>query len=224
MRRSESGNAIVFILIGIALFAALAATFMRGSQQGQGNLTTQQAKLIATQLISHGRSLEQGINKMRQKGCSETQISVSGGYFAAYSEANAPSDYSCHLFRPEGGGATSLTTAELPPTKNNDASSFRYRITALNQIQTTPSTKSDLIVHISVNDAICKSINVILGFGDTIPDDPNGVASVPFSGLYYDSAPASVSAPAGTAGCVHVTKIGSTTLDENHFFYALLAR
>lgn len=74
MHNPRSGNVVVFVLIAVMLFAALAYTFMRGSREGTGNLTTQQAKIAAQEVMSFGTELERTVNKLRQRGCSETQF------------------------------------------------------------------------------------------------------------------------------------------------------
>ncbi len=107
-RHSQSGNAVVVILIGIALFGALAFTFMQGSKSGQGNLTSQQAKIAAQELLDFFTAVDRAANKLRQKGCSENDISFSSpkdtGVFITFnSSATAPVDKSCHVFDENGG-------------------------------------------------------------------------------------------------------------------------
>lgn len=110
MRASERGNAIIFILIAIALFAALSYTFMRSSQKGQGNLTAGQAKLAAQEILSYGVNVQRAVEKLLARGCSETQISFENiyDYNSDHVNPNAPPSKECHVFDPAGGGVTPL--------------------------------------------------------------------------------------------------------------------
>ena len=69
-KNSQAGNAIIYILIAIALFAALAYVFMRGARTGQGNLTMNQAKLGAQEIVAKANAFElysSGLHDWRMK-------------------------------------------------------------------------------------------------------------------------------------------------------------
>lgn len=106
-RAQQKGNAVLIILIGVALFAALVYTFMRGSQQGSTGMSKQQARILATEILDYSRAVERGLNRLRSKReCSEKQISFddSDSTTSGYENPYAPADKSYHLFFPEGGG------------------------------------------------------------------------------------------------------------------------
>lgn len=113
MRSSQRGNAMVYILVGIVLFAALAYTLMRGSNSGQGNMSAQQAKIQSSEIMNYAQSVENAIDTLRRKGCSENELSFDYDIpgTTGYENPNSPPDYSCHVFRPEGG---SITYKESP--------------------------------------------------------------------------------------------------------------
>lgn len=105
--KHEKGNVFVFILLGIFLFGALIFTFTRSGQQGNSALTKQQAKLAAQDILNTSRLIEQGLQKLLAKGCSEKQISFFSPANLWYSVGNnlsAPADRSCHLFDNAGAG------------------------------------------------------------------------------------------------------------------------
>ncbi len=104
-KNAQRGNAVVVILIAIALFSALAFTFMRGAKTGQGNLTAGQAKTAATEIVQYGSAVEKTVNKLMSKQCSENQLTVQNASLAGYTNANAPVDASCHIYG-VGGGLT----------------------------------------------------------------------------------------------------------------------
>ena len=107
MRSSERGNAVIFILVALALFAALAYTFMRSAQTGQGNMTAGQTKLAAQEIINHANSVAKTIDRLRQRGCSETELSLENVYDTAYHiYPAAPTQ--CRVYDPAGGNLTPL--------------------------------------------------------------------------------------------------------------------
>ncbi|MFA5593351.1 MAG: hypothetical protein WC989_08575 [Micavibrio sp.] len=107
--RSEAGNVVIFILIGIGLFAALAYTFMRGGAPGQKQLTSNQARMAAQELVSFFNAVDKAANKLRSRGCSESDISFSNPndkdtFIALNDSPTAPADKSCHIFDAAGAG------------------------------------------------------------------------------------------------------------------------
>jgi hypothetical protein len=111
-KKSQSGNAVIIVLVAIALFAALAYTFTRGAQTGQGNISAGQARIGAQEILSYSSLIERRIANLLSKGCSEQMLSFANTLyrlqnntliFAAGHNANAPSDFSCDLFATNGG-------------------------------------------------------------------------------------------------------------------------
>lgn len=173
MHNRQSGNAIVFILLGIALFAALAHTFMRGSQTGQGNLTAHQSQLAAQELASFFNNINQGFQKLRQRGCSETDISFANtvdtdvATISINSPASAPTDKSCNIFDPAGAGINySINPADyqvspdiIPAGEHKGQMQFRFASASTIGVGTS---ENDLMVHFNyIRPDICKAYNRI---------------------------------------------------------------
>ena len=113
----QNGNAVIFVLLGIVLFGLLSYTLINSAKMGQGNLTKHQANLAAQEIIAYAQVVEQAYNKLRQRGCSETEISfysdaITYGTFRKnlYNHPQAPTDRRCHIFYPEGGNITYIQT------------------------------------------------------------------------------------------------------------------
>jgi hypothetical protein len=100
---NSKGSAVVFILLAVALFAAMIMFFTRSSNQGTGNLDTQKANIIANDVISYSHELQRTIDKLRQKGCSESELSFENTEISGFTNSNSPSDKSCHIFDAAGG-------------------------------------------------------------------------------------------------------------------------
>lgn len=99
----QSGNVFIIILIGIFLFSALMYTFSKSANQSTGNVTKQQAKIIAQEIISYASLVEGAVDRIRRNGCSETEISFDNAVVAGYSNPDSPPDKHCNIFEPEGG-------------------------------------------------------------------------------------------------------------------------
>ncbi len=100
---SQSGNAFVFVLLGVALFAALGYVFSRGMNQASGNLTRQQLYAYTSDIFSYSQQIESAVNLLRRNGCSESDLNFENPTVAGYVNPSAPVDNSCDVFHEEGG-------------------------------------------------------------------------------------------------------------------------
>ena len=158
---NSRGSALFIILIGVALFAALGyavSNMMQGGTSGT-NIAEEQSKLYASEIIDYGRAMRETIQGMRiSNGCADNEISFENDVVSGYENTNAPSDFSCHVFRAEGGGANWIKAPSIF-TDGTDYV-FEYRVVA--DIGTTSSGASELILGLqNVNYNICKQINKI---------------------------------------------------------------
>lgn len=118
-RFRESGNVFVIILVAVALFTLLMFTFTRTGSQGTGNLTKQQSRIAAQEILNYARLIESSVDKLRLNGCSESEISFENSIEAGYVNAGAPGDNSCDIFH-EDGGRLEWTTASNYTTDNSE--------------------------------------------------------------------------------------------------------
>ena len=105
---NERGSAIIWILIMVALFAALNYAVSRGSRSGGATISKEQAAVAATEIIDYARLVKQTVQTLQINGCSDTEISFENTKVAGYTNPNAPSDNSCHIFDLAGGGINYL--------------------------------------------------------------------------------------------------------------------
>ena len=95
----QSGNVFIIILIGVLLFAALLYTFSRSLQTSGGNISSQQAEIAGQEILNYSRMLEEAVNRVRQNGCSENEISFeTSDQPSKYNNLNSPTDNSCHIY------------------------------------------------------------------------------------------------------------------------------
>ncbi len=206
---SRSGNAIIFVLVGVALFGALAYTFMRGAKSGSGNLTAQQARMAAQELADFFSTLDRAIQKLRLKGCSENDISFAssndtGAYVTDNDSTTAPPDKSCHVFDPNGGGMTldlDLEKYQVPVNQIN--ASFQYQYgqilfrRLLSSVVGIGTSSNDYMVHFNfIQPEICNAYNALVGVTvDLTVSDTGNVSGDTVAAL---AGKGSVCYPAGT--------------------------
>jgi len=152
----QSGNVFVIILIGVVLFGALLYTFTRTAQTSAGNLTAQQAEIAAQEILNYARLLEGAVDRVRQNGCAESEISFENPITVGkYSNTNAPADNSCHIFEPEGGGLTWQDSPHGTPYIFN-----AYCISGIGGLATCADADLDLLFFlVDVDMAICLEVN-----------------------------------------------------------------
>lgn len=216
----ESGNAFMMVLIGIVLFAALAFTFTRSGRQGVSNVSTQEASLIAGDVISYGQAIERGVNRMRVKGVSESDIDFVGAN-GAYDNASCTED-KCEVFN--AGGGQQVWQPVVTKANNGDAWIFTGDVSVANLGQDDGTAKSSELIAFmpNVHSAICMEINRKLGVDNPADAPPAATGAVNFSTLYTGTFTAG-DAIAGAqlngkrAGCFAVGTV-------YHYYQVLLAR
>ncbi len=100
----QSGSVIVWILVAVALFAALNYAVSYSSRSGGAQISSEQAKLAATEILDYGHAIRNAVQTLQINGCNDTEISFDQAIVSGYSNPNSPSDNSCHVFHPNGGG------------------------------------------------------------------------------------------------------------------------
>lgn len=110
----QSGNALWFILLAIALMGILTAVMTRSSGTDSDTGDYEQNQIAASEILRYAKSIENAVQTLIARGCSENTISFwhdSDGNGTEngsddYYNADSPTDHSCHIFEPEGGGLT----------------------------------------------------------------------------------------------------------------------
>lgn len=217
---AQRGNVVIYILVAVALFGALAYVFMRGAKSGQGNLTTQQAKLVAQELISYAGLLERAVDRVRTRGCSEEEISFQAAGNAGYVNPDAPPEFNCHIFQASGGAMTSWQTF--------DSMAGTPYVTATHTVNGTETTDGDLVffydqVPVEVCNEINKQLDIDLLGG--LPADDTELTYTTFTGSYTAAAEVvndgDVKIEDRNSGCYHAT---DAAMDYNVFYSLLLDR
>lgn len=162
--KAQRGNVLFLILIAIILFGAL--SFAVGNMFRGGSVETiseEKGKIITTDLIDYTRSIRQAIQAMRIDGCDETEISFEKSPFDGsdtdYVNLDSPSNFSCHVFHPNGGGINyQIANEDVGP--NRDWFFGINRVGRLDGSQNIGTPAGDLVAMLlEINTSVCDLIN-----------------------------------------------------------------
>jgi len=102
----QSGNALWFILIAIGLLGLLTVSLTRGGSSSNDTGDFEQNQIVASEILSYAKSIENAVQSLLARGCSENEISFENNTVTGYSNPDAPTDKSCHIFDSAGTGMT----------------------------------------------------------------------------------------------------------------------
>ncbi|QQR69552.1 MAG: hypothetical protein IPI58_02485 [Alphaproteobacteria bacterium] len=119
---SELGIVIGPILWVVAILAVLAAAIAAGSGAFNGDISAVSAKAQASAILGYTHEVKLAVDRVIAKGCTDTQVSFENPIVSGYTNPNAPSDKSCHVFDVNGGGIS----YKYPPPQVLDASLSGY--------------------------------------------------------------------------------------------------
>lgn len=170
-KRSEKGNAVIFILLAIALFAALAYTFTRSVQNGQSNMSAGQTRMAAQQILNYASSVEKTVQKLLSRGCSENDLSFQNSYETYHNYPAAPTE--CRVFDPAGGNLTALKPEASWLMPGEEQVFYYTQGDVLSDIGTTCDTGACAELNLNLWNIplpLCEEINKQLGLNfTTIP-------------------------------------------------------
>lgn len=219
----ESGNVLFFILLGIVLLAGLTAAMNQGSRTSTGMVTDQEARLMAAEIIQYAGTVRQVVNRLQMQGCSQDDLNFANdkwkrlnGNAIIAPNANAPTDGSCDVFGPDGGGigAESFPQASLSPTGlpsvalrpgNGDVSYY-----TVNGVGT--GARDLVFITNLVRKEVCRQINRMMDINlEEIPTDTGGGFKL------YDAVP---ELSGKNTACTHAYPSGWS--DESYYVWHVL--
>ena len=118
IKNKIAGNAMFFVLIGVALFAALSYVVTQSGQTSGSRADRETEQLQVNEILQYGSALQHALQRMVMSG--GCRIGIGGnlvlfdgtvGFDSSewanpgdYDNPNAPADNSCDIFDPVGGG------------------------------------------------------------------------------------------------------------------------
>lgn len=241
MNNNQSGNILVFILIAIFLLGGLTVLLSRTGSQTEDTGSSEQATVAATRILRETSNMKNAVQQMLSRGCSESTFSFESRNMSRYANTSAPTDKSCHLFEPQGGG---LDYKFVPDSYINSTYSsapyygywvFMGRICIDNigqyggaDCKTSVQNPNELLVVLGfVSKEICIAINRILGHGFTsIPAEAGTPWPAAYAeGLYgttYKYEPTVYPGMSATLSGKEAACFETTTVPGTYHFYQVL--
>ena len=85
--QNQSGNVLFFILIAVALFAALSYAVTSSTRSGGGNISKEKAQTLASQILNHGIAVRTAVTRMTMSGVPVENLDA---YSPVYVRRNGP--------------------------------------------------------------------------------------------------------------------------------------
>ncbi len=175
LKNKQSGNALIYVLIAIALFAALGFTLARQNQNSNTNeIDAAKADLYALEIITYATQAKSVIDQM-----SFTGSEIDDLIFTLPSEAsfnNAPLIHK--VFHPQGGG---LTPDNIPAKAINEINHVEvagWYLSKFNNVEWTDSASTDVILTAyQIAKPVCEAINEKITGLKTIPALTNDMSN-----------------------------------------------
>lgn len=189
-RKSESGNALWFILLAIALMAALTIAISRSSDTSEQSGDVERARIQASDIMRYGASIRESTDNMRLRGIGESALSFENNVAAtSYVNANCTGG-DCLVFGSAGGGAY-YKKPDLSWLDSAHSGSARYgewEFSGANAVPGVRSANPELLMYIGYLDkSLCTQINAMLDIAG-IPADADGIAATAWQGAFAASA------------------------------------
>lgn len=168
----QRGNAMVYVLVIVALFGALSFVLARQTDTSEaGAIASEQVEIYAGVIQQAAAQLKQSIEQMTFTGTAVSALDFVTPDDAAFDTGSAASK----LFHPHGGG---VVLPRIPDDAISEISTdppARWYIGRFNNVEWTPSAADDVILTAhQITEAVCSRINFKLTGSTTIPETDTG--------------------------------------------------
>jgi len=221
---SEQGGIIVWIMVMVALFAALSYAVSQGSRSGTQSISSEQANLAATEILDYAAAVRRVVQELQINGCADTEISFQANGNSGYVNPNAPSDNSCHVFHPSGGGINAS-----PDDSFETMDSITYvgasDLLGIGTNCTDPAC-ADLYIRFRfigvAGQSLCGVLNEKMGHTslNPAPSTSHMLGAPIFQGTYGTHEANTIDFDGKSAACFNY----SINTDTNLFYFTLIAR
>ncbi len=224
--KQESGNALWFILLAIALLAALAVTISRSSDTTEQSGDIERMRIQASDIMRTALGIEKAIDQMRMRSVGERDISFENSFVSGYTNPRCPTaGMDCRIFDVGGGGITYKNPPGRTTTNNSD-----WLFTGANSVQdvgtngtgTTSNTDNEILIILpNVTQALCGRMNTELGISGIPQNTGNVDITTLYTGGFIDGQ--IIDQPAGKrSGCFEGS--GIPPVGSYHFYHTLIVR
>jgi len=220
----QSGNAMIYVLLAIALLGFLTVTLSRQNDQADGQeISDEFAELYANELMEYAAAAENVVNMMIATGTDVSELD-----FVIPSDAAFNAGSHIHkVFHPSGGGLNYQTSGNQaflnitgPPTQG-------WYISTRSNVEWTPSTAQDVILtSLYIDLDVCKKINKQITGEEVVYEHGAGATStrILFANFAATQDLDTSTCPACEGYPALCIKAPGTTFDSNGgSFYSIIA-
>ncbi|HEU4838332.1 MAG TPA: hypothetical protein VFS88_02855 [Micavibrio sp.] len=150
------GNALIYILLALALLAGLTMVLSRGASTGGDDLAADQAELATTRMVAYAGSAKSAVDQMLMSGSQLSDLVL-----LRPNQVGFDAGSNIHkIYHPAGGGlAYKEPTSDIFVIAAGPPASGWY-FTGETNVEWTPSTAADLIfVAYRIHMSVCENIN-----------------------------------------------------------------
>lgn len=165
--KTQRGNALIYVLIAIALFAGLSFVLARQSDTSESSsLTEERAEIAASQILSYASQAKQALDQMLFTGARIDDLDFILPSDAAFN--TPPTIYKVH--HPGGGGLTRGNIPQEAMGSTVTTPPAGWYMGRFNNVEWTPTSASDIILTAySLDRLVCERINEKITGNTTIP-------------------------------------------------------
>lgn len=174
----ESGNALIYVLIAIALFAALSMTLGRQTDTSEVSvLSDEKAELHATQMIAYAAQAKSAIDQMMFGGTKVDDLVFTLPTDPAF-ETEPPANY-LKVHHPVGGGLVPATLAAEALGGSSGSPPPGWYLGRFNNVDWTKSASDDVVLlAYQIQKKICERINLKITGSTAIPTMTTAIKQV----------------------------------------------
>lgn len=182
---SQSGNAIMMILIAAGLLGALSMVIAQGNRGSTEGLSDDRQKLAATEIIDYAETVAKAVTQLRLRGTAIESIRFATPDLPTVDYGTFGDSPRHEIFNPRGGGVVYIAPPEITLV-DTDA---QYHFLNRNEVEKIGTTCSDdrcvdvLMVLEDIKESTCKTINDLVGV-DNPSGNPPTESDIQESGYY----------------------------------------
>lgn len=238
----QSGNVLFYILIAVALLAALSYAVAQGGRSSLSGLTEEKSRLYAGEILEYADSISNAVSQLKLRGYTDTQISFENNIVSGYVNSNCSEDF-CRVFALDGGGVNYMSP-KVDWLDSTFSSQLRYAelyFHGHSHVEDVGTGDDDLVLFIPyLKKELCMALNDLLGIeptGRDVPLETNGpfAVNIKYTGAFVQVVDRKVSGDGTTgqtdilygkqAGCTMSSGGASNpSAGTYHFFKVLIPR
>ncbi len=231
IRYRQSGNVLFYVLIAVALLAALSYAIAESSRGNVQRLSEEKARLVATEILEYATIMANAVGQLRLRGFDDTALCFDDpGWGADDYDHGGCADNAARIFHPEGGG---LSWSQ-PPSDAMDVSATPdtlWHIYGDNEVEgigTTcaASTCADLLLVVDeLDETVCIQINDLLNVTNPsgVPPTDSAIGETRFTGAFGYTATIADEAGGSVMAGKNAACFQKTSAPAEYTFYKVLA-